>query len=49
MMWSKVKALLRKAQARPHEELLPAIAAALQSVSPQDALGWLTYFGYSFI
>jgi hypothetical protein len=49
MMWSKVKALLRKAQARTHPDLLAAIASALQSVSPQDALGWFTYCGYIFI
>lgn len=40
MMWSKVKALLRKAQARNHPHLLKAIASALAAVSPQDALGW---------
>lgn len=49
MMWSKVKALLRKAQARTHPDLLTAIASALAAVSPQDALGWFTACGYSFI
>lgn len=49
MMWSKVKALLRKAQARNHPELLAAIASALSAVTPQDALGWFTSCGYSFI
>ena len=49
MMWSKVKALLRKAQARTHPDLLAAIASALAAVTPQDALGWFTYCGYSFI
>jgi transposase len=33
MMWSKVKALLRKAQARPHPDLLAAIASALRAVT----------------
>lgn len=40
MMWSKVKPLLRKAQARTHQDLLLAIAAALRAVTAQDALGW---------
>jgi hypothetical protein len=49
MMWSKVKALLRKAQARTHPDLLKAIAHALACVTPQDALGWFAACGYNFI
>ena len=49
MMWSKVKALLRKAQARNHPDLLVAIASALNAVTPQDALGWFAACGYNFI
>lgn len=49
MMWSKVKALLRKAQARNHPDLLAAIASALNAVTPDDALGWFAHCGYSFI
>jgi transposase len=49
MMWSKVKALLRKAQARNHADLLTAIASALRSVTAQDALGWFAHCGYNFI
>ncbi len=49
MMWSKVKALLRKAQARTHSDLLKAIAQALSCVTPQDTLGWFAACGYSFI
>ena len=49
MMWSKVKALLRKAQARNHPDLLKAIAAALSCVTAQDALGWFAACGYNFI
>lgn len=49
LMWSKVKALLRKTQARTHHDLLRAIAAALRAVAAQDALGWFAAFGYSFI
>jgi transposase len=49
MMWSKVKALLRKAEARTHPDLLQAITHALQAVTPEDAVGWFTHCGYSFI
>ncbi len=49
MMWSKVKAFLRKAQARNHPDLLAAIASALSAVTSTDALGWFTHCGYSFI
>lgn len=49
MMWSKVKSLLRKAQARNHPDLLAAIASALSAVTPNDALGWFAHCGYSFI
>jgi len=49
MMWSKVKALLRAAEARTAEELQGAIAAALKRVSAQDAAGWFAACGYSII
>lgn len=49
MMWSKVKALLRKAQARNHPDLLIAIASALNAITPHDALGWFAACGYNFI
>ena len=49
MMWSKVKARLRQAEARTHQDLLLAIAAALRAVTAQDALGWFAACGYSFI
>lgn len=49
MMWSKVKALLLKAQARNHPDLLVAIASALSAVTPHDALGWFAACGYNFI
>ena len=48
-MWSKVKQFLRGAEARTLEELLAAIAAALASVTPQDAINWFASFSYSFI
>jgi transposase len=48
-MWSKLKALLRAAEAGTWENLLPAIAAALAKVTANDAIGWLASCGYSFI
>jgi transposase len=49
MMWSKIKALLRKASARTHEDLLAALAHALEAVTPSDARGWFAACGYIFI
>ena len=46
-MWSKVKAFLRNAKARSQQELYQAIGAALQSVTPQDAVGWFQSCGYT--
>jgi len=48
-MWSKVKAILRQAQARTREQLFAAITDALNKVTAQDARGWFTSCGYSFI
>ena len=47
-MWSKVKALLRSAEARTLDGLVAAIGAALAKVTAKDALGWFTSCGYSF-
>ena len=47
-MWSKVKALLRGAEARTPAELITAIGQALARVTAQDALGWFVSCGYSF-
>ncbi len=49
MMWSKVKTLLRTAEARTVDELQQAIASALSQVSAQDAVGWFAACGYSII
>ena len=49
MMWSKVKAALRAAEARTHPALLAAIAHALRTVTSQDAINWFAACGYSFI
>lgn len=48
-MWSKVKNYLRSAEARTPETLIQAIAAALASVTQQDAINWFASCGYSFI
>ena len=48
-MWSKVKQFLRGAEARTGEELQAAIAAALASVTAQDAINWFASCGYSFL
>jgi transposase len=47
-MWSKVKSLLRAAEARTPADLITAIGQALAKVTSQDALGWFTSCGYSF-
>ena len=47
-MWSKVKGLLRSAEARTPAELITAIGQALARVTPQDAFGWFTSCGYRF-
>lgn len=49
MMWSKVKSLLRAAEARTAETLQRAIAEALHRVTPQDAAHWFAACGYSII
>ena len=45
-MWSKVKIFLRAQKARTQQDLLDAIAAALRTVTPEDAKGWFTSCGY---
>jgi transposase len=47
-MWSKVKGLLRGAEARTPADLVAAIGQALAKVTSQDALGWFVSCGYSF-
>jgi transposase len=49
LMWSNVKALLRKAEARTNETLLLAIGGALSRVPQRDATLWLAHCGYGFI
>jgi len=47
-MWSKIKGLLRGAEARTPADLITAIGQALAKVTAQDALGWFASCGYSF-
>jgi transposase len=47
-MWSKIKSLLRAAEARTPEELVAAIGSAMTQVTAQNALGWFASCGYSF-
>ncbi len=49
MMWSKVKTSLRGAEGRTEPALRRAVAAALASVTAQDARNWFAHCGYSFI
>jgi len=44
--FSKIKNLLRKAEARSREALLEAIGAAISAVSDQDARGFFEHCGY---
>ena len=46
MMWSKVKAYLRKTKARTRELLDDAIAKALDRVTVSDILAWFMEDGY---
>lgn len=48
-MWSKVKALLRKAKARDPESLYQSIAEALEKITHQDIANWFASCGYSLI
>ena len=44
--FSKIKGLLRKAEARSREALVEAIGAAISAVSDQDARGFFEHCGY---
>lgn len=44
--FSKLKTALRRLAARTREALREAIAAALDLITGQDALGWFTHCGY---
>jgi transposase len=44
--FSKLKARLRRAEARTREALEAAIGTALDAITAQDALGWFRHCGY---
>lgn len=46
LMWSKVKAYLKKIKARTQAELEKAIALALQTVMLSDCRNWFRHCGY---
>jgi transposase len=45
--FSKLKAFLRRVQARTREALEAAIGVGLQTITAQDAQGWFNHCGYS--
>jgi hypothetical protein len=47
MMWSKLKAILRKVKARTTDSLLAVLPKAFQDVSVSDISGWFSESGYS--
>jgi transposase len=46
-MWSKIKAYLRKVEARTQEALFDAIGAALLTITASDAFNWFASCGYT--
>lgn len=49
LMWSKVKTALRAAEARTYDQLIRALALAMDSISASDARNWFAHCGYNFI
>jgi transposase len=47
LMWSKIKAILRKLRLRSVEELVMAIPIAFSRIQPSDCAGWFSHMGYS--
>lgn len=47
MMWSKVKAYLRKLKKRTVETLTEGIEEALKLITREDCVAWFDYAGYS--
>lgn len=45
-MWSKVKTVLRKLEARTYDELLDAMKIALDAISKKDCQGFFDFCGY---
>jgi len=49
LMWSKVKNLLRTAEARTPEDLISAVKDSLNKISAENAINWFAHCGYTFI
>jgi transposase len=49
LVWSKVKAALRKLKARTHEELQKALKTALAAITLNDIRNWFKHDGYASI
>lgn len=47
LLWSKLKAILRKLKVRAKELLADAIAFAFDAISTSDILGWFSHDGYA--
>jgi transposase len=47
--FSKIKSIVRKAQARTREALDEAICEALAAVTLEDAAGWFAHCGYRLL
>ena len=45
-MWSKVKEAVRRARPRTADELIAAVGAALNAITPQNIQRWFTHCGY---
>jgi transposase len=43
MMWSKIKTILRRLEARTVSELITAIGQALTRITPKDAVNWFAH------
>jgi transposase len=48
LAWSKVKALLRSAEARSRQALERAVAAAMNLITRDEAVAWFRHCGYLF-
>jgi transposase len=47
LMWSKIKAYLRKMKARTKEALEEVLSEALDSITLSDIMAWFDEYGYS--
>lgn len=48
MLWSKVKAILRRVKKRTVDALAAAIEEAMKQITPEDCQGWFHKAGYYF-